>query len=310
LEAGDQKLFGRFSLRGDFMELVLPAKPPFSYLAVAQSHGWAQLEPFIWAPETHRLAYFLRLCNGHVVRLDFGPTEGGLLVRFNQDLDEEEMRQVAGTAEWMFGLGLDLSPFYEHARREPKLAHVIPEARGRVLRSPTVFEDVIKTILTTNVQWGGTIRMVRELVQAYGEPWPADEAWHAFPTPQRLAQESLEDFTARVRLGYRAPYILELARKVASGELDLESLKSSDLPTSELRKELLAIKGVGGYAAANLLMILGRFDAIPIDSWAHKMVSNEFYHGEPVTPAQIEEVFAPWGEYKGLAYWFWDWSEI
>jgi 3-methyladenine DNA glycosylase/8-oxoguanine DNA glycosylase len=111
-----------------------------------------------------------------------------------------------------------------------------------------------------------------------------------------------------VRVGYRAPSIHELAVRVASGELDIESFKTSTLPTLELRKELLKIKGVGPYAAANLLMILGRSDFIPIDSWALKMVSQEWYDGEPVTPAQVEEHFEKWGEFKGLAYWFWDWK--
>ena len=95
---------------------------------------------------------------------------------------------------------------------------------------------------------------------------------------------------------------------MASGELDLESLKTSDLPTLELRKELLKIKGIGPYAAANLLMILGRGDFIPVDSWAMKLVSYEWHEGEPVTPRQVEEHFEGWGEFKGLAYWFWDWK--
>ena len=80
------------------------------------------------------------------------------------------------------------------------------------------------------------------------------------------------------------------------------------MPTLELRKELLKIKGVGPYAAANLLMLLGRSDFIPIDSWALKIVSHEWYDGEPVTPAQVEEHFEKWAEFKGLAYWFWDWK--
>jgi hypothetical protein len=107
-------------------------------------------------------------------------------------------------------------------------------------------------------------------------------------------------------VGYRAPAIHELAVRVASGELDLESLKTSDLPTLELRKELLKIKGVGPYAAANLLLILGRGDFIPIDSWALKLVSHEWFDGGPVTPKQVEEAFEHWGEFKGLAFWFWD----
>ena len=110
------------------------------------------------------------------------------------------------------------------------------------------------------------------------------------------------------RLGYRSPYVLKLARSVASGVLALESLKTADIPTTQLRQRLLAIKGVGDYAAANLLMLLGRYDFVPVDSWAVKMVSHEWYGGEPVGRAEVEAAFERWGEWKGLAYWFWDWS--
>jgi 3-methyladenine DNA glycosylase/8-oxoguanine DNA glycosylase len=111
-----------------------------------------------------------------------------------------------------------------------------------------------------------------------------------------------------VRVGYRAKALHQLAVQVASKQLDIESFKTSSLPTLELRKELMKINGVGPYAAANLLMILGRHDFIPIDSWALKVVSNEWYRGKPVTPKQVEKRFERWGEYKGLAYWFWDWD--
>ena len=109
-------------------------------------------------------------------------------------------------------------------------------------------------------------------------------------------------------LGYRAPAIHDLAVRVASGKYDLESLKHSSLPTLELRKELMTINGVGPYAAANLLLILGRSDFIPIDSWALKLVSHEWYKGKPITAKEVEKRFEKWGEFKGLAFWFWDWK--
>jgi 3-methyladenine DNA glycosylase/8-oxoguanine DNA glycosylase len=95
---------------------------------------------------------------------------------------------------------------------------------------------------------------------------------------------------------------------VASGTLDLEVLRIADLPTAELRERLLAIKGVGEYAAANLLMLLGRYDFVPVDSWALKLVSHEWYGGESVGRGEVEGAFERWGEWQGLAYWFWDWS--
>jgi 3-methyladenine DNA glycosylase/8-oxoguanine DNA glycosylase len=96
-----------------------------------------------------------------------------------------------------------------------------------------------------------------------------------------------------------------LAIGVAQGDLDLEGLRAADLPTDELRRRFLALKGVGPYAAANLLMLLGRYDFIPIDSIALKMVSKEWHDGQPVGPREVEAAFARWGAWRGLAYWFW-----
>ena len=130
----------------------------------------------------------------------------------------------------------------------------------------------------------------------------------AFPTPESIAASNPEYIKEKIRVGYRAPAIHQLAVRVASGQLDLESLKTSRLPTLELRRELMRINGVGPYAAANLLMILGRHDFIPIDSSALAAVSHEWYKGAPVTAKDVEKHFEKWGEFKGLAFWFWDWK--
>ncbi|MGE5248833.1 MAG: DNA-3-methyladenine glycosylase family protein, partial [Bacteroidota bacterium] len=178
---------------------------------------------------------------------------------------------------------------------------------GRVLRSPTLFEDVIKTILTTNTLWSATKRMNLNLIQHYGAPLGATGN-RSFPDPASVAASTPEILREAVRVGHRAPAIHDLAARIASGELDLEALKKSRLRTLELRQELLKIRGVGPYAAANLLLILGRSDFIPVDTWALKLVSHEWYEGKPVTPGQVEQAFEKWGEYKGLAFWFWDWK--
>jgi len=193
------------------------------------------------------------------------------------------------------------------ARTEPKLAQVEKRAQGRILRCPTLFEDLIKTILTTNTTWTGTIRMVAGLVDQFGDPLPAEPHRRAFPTPEQLGATDEATLRSETRLGYRAPYVLEIARAVAGGSLDLEAFKSKEFPTGQLHKQLLAIKGVGRYAAANLLMILGRYDHLPVDSWAFKMISQEWYGGAAIGEAEIQAVFQGWGEWKGLAYWFWDW---
>ena len=288
------------------MDLHLTARPPFSFSAVADSHGWRQLAPF--RGEKDALSYVIRLGSGRVTELGLAGAGDGAHVSAEGDFNPAEQAEIAATVTWMLGLEQDLSPFYAAARHEPKLASAATGAKGRILRSPTLFEDVVKTILTTNTTWGSTKRMVASVVDLFGDPLPADPARHAFPTPAQLAASDVETLRDMAKLGYRAPYVLDLARDVAAG-LELEALRTADLPTLELRKRLLALKGVGPYAAANLLMLLGRYDAIPIDSWALTVVSKEWHGGAPIGPAEVEAAFARWGPWRGLAYWFWQYAE-
>ena len=290
------------------MKLILPARQPFNFHNTVRSHGWYQMAPFNYDEETGILHYVIRLGTSTVLEMHICEAPGGVSVETSEKLTKAETAELTEAVNWMLGLDMDFSAFYAAARKEPKLAHAEKMGRGRVLRSPTLFEDVIKTILTTNTLWAATKRMNLKLIEQFGPSLDGDAEKRAFPNPAEIAASSPEVLREAVRVGYRAPSIHELAVRVASGELDLESLKTSDLPTLELRKELLKIKGIGPYAAANLLMILGRGDFIPVDSWAMKLVSHEWHDGEPVTPKQVEEHFEAWGEFKGLAYWFWDWK--
>ncbi|MBN1147116.1 MAG: DNA-3-methyladenine glycosylase 2 family protein [Anaerolineales bacterium] len=292
------------------MLLTLNAQFPFSLSAVIRSHGWVQLAPFIRAEGDDSFAYIARLASGKVIEMHVQPAPNGASVETGNTLELAEQDEVEAIITWMLNLERDFSDFYTLASQEPKLAHIVEQAQGRILRSPSLFEDTVKTILTTNTAWGGTIRMVQALVSGFGSPLDSGSERRAFPTPEQIAASDEPTLRTISRLGYRAPYVLGLARALAEGQLDLEAFKTSALPTLELRKRLLAVKGVGGYAAANLLMILGRYDYLPIDSWALKVVSHEWYNGETIGPAEVEAAFERWGEWKGLAYWFWDWSYL
>ena len=290
------------------MRFELPAQPPFSLSAVIHSHGWARLTPFNLDSEDDQLSYTYQLKDKRVVNLSFEEISTGVAVKLHESLNKDEKHEISEVVTWMLELDQDFSEFYDLAQDEPKLQQVEEKAQGRLLRSPTLFEDTIKTILTTPTAWRGTIRMTEALVNHFGEPLPGDSNQHAFPIPEKIAASDEDTLRGTTRLGYRSPYILNLAQEIQSGKLDLESLKTSSVPTDQLRKELLSIKGVGNYAAANLLMLLGRYSYLTIDSWALKMVSHEWYDDQTIGPSEVENAFEKWGKWKGLAYWLWDWS--
>jgi 3-methyladenine DNA glycosylase/8-oxoguanine DNA glycosylase len=265
------------------------------------------MPPFAEIPDGG-LSYIIRLSSGKVVQFEVHPSSEGLRVDVTETLTREEQAELQRSITWMLGMDQDFDEFYSLARTEPKLARMVDRKAGRVLRSPTLFEDVVRTLLTTNTLWKHTLRMCRELTTRYGDQLPGQPDMHAFPTPERLARVDEPTLREQCRMGYRAPYVNELALRVSHGDLDLEAYKLSTLPSAELRKELMGIKGVGGYAAANLLMLLGRYDYVPVDTWALKVVSNEFFAGEKVTPNQVLTTFERWGKWQGLVYWFWEWS--
>src|SRR5512139_403956 len=160
------------------MKFTLPARKPFNFHSVVQSHGWYQLVPFELHEESDTICYVLQLASGRVIELKMRDAVDGVAVE-TEKLGKPERKEVEDRVRWMFDLDSDFSHFYEAAAHEPKLAQAEALARGRVLRSPTVFEDVIKTILTTNTLWGATINMTRKLVNEFFEPLAGQVEKHA-----------------------------------------------------------------------------------------------------------------------------------
>lgn len=99
-------------------------------------------------------------------------------------------------------------------------------------------------------------------------------------------------------------YLLALSRSVAGGDLDLESFDADpeELPDDELERRLLALPGVGPYAAAHVMMMLGRYSRLILDSWTRPTYAR-LVGRDSVADKEIEARFSPYGPYKGLAFW-------
>ena len=183
----------------------------------------------------------------------------------------------------------------------PDLRWALSRGAGRLLRSPTVFEDAVKTLCTTNCSWSLTRAMVGRLCETLGEPGPGGE--QAFPTPAALAARPESFFRDTIRAGYRAPFLRTLGREVASGRLDLEPLRDAPVPSLELRRRLQALDGFGPYAAEHLARLLGRHDFLALYSWTRERLRVLRGRRRPPGDALLRRWFAPYGAYAGLAMW-------
>ncbi len=228
----------------------------------------------------------------------------------------QEKQKLSARLRYVLRLDEDLSGFYTLAAEDPDLSWVTNGA-GRMVRSSNVFEEVVKTICTTNCAWSATERMVGALVEHLGKRAPDAPATgpegRAFPTPQAMAGAGEDFYRDVVRAGYRGRYLEAISCSVTDGSLDLEALgqvSPEELPDEELEKRLLELPGVGPYAAAHVMMMLGRYSRLILDSWTRPKYAR-LAGEESVTDAEIKRRFSRYGEYTGLAFWLYitrDWA--
>jgi 3-methyladenine DNA glycosylase/8-oxoguanine DNA glycosylase len=201
----------------------------------------------------------------------------------------------------MFRLDDDLSPFYARIAEDEPLAWAAHGA-GRMLASPSVFEDVIKTICTTNCAWSATIRMTQAL---------SDLGGGAFPESEVLAGAPDAWYRDAARMGYRGAYVKAIARDVARRTLDLEALRDREILDADVERRLLDLPGIGPYGAAHVLQLLGRHRRLVLDSWTRPKYLR-LTGKKRAADSTIRRAFARYGEYAGLAFWLYltrDWIE-
>ena len=303
------------SSRWNFEALAGPGGEKIDLWRTFRSHGIASLPPMSFDEKSQTFGITLPV-DGSIPRTIHINSGDGIAVVAGPPPERYENAYLRAAVRYVLRLDEDLSGFYALAAEDPELSWATGGA-GRMVRSPTVFEEVVKTICTTNCAWSATERMVGALVEHLGEPAPDAPAsgpeGRAFPTPRAMAEAGEDFYRAVVRAGYRRRYLQTLSRSVVDGSLDLEALGEAspeELPDEELEKRLLELPGVGPYAAAHVMMMLGRYSRLILDSWTRPRYAR-LAGEESVTDAEIKRRFSRYGEYAGLAFWLYitrDWT--
>ena len=285
----------------DRFQFAVP--PDFNFWRTVYSHGWCALPPFSIQKESRTFSRILSLENETLVECimrDAGDRIA-VLVRGESQLTGDQKVRIKHQLKVCLRLDEEMSEFYAEARRSPRFRWIPKAGAGRMLRSPTVFEDVVKMICTTNCSWSLTEAMVLNLTVQLGKSF--EEGKYSFPTPEAIAEKSDAFLRKHIRSGYRSPYLLELAENVASGRFNLEAWRSSPAPTEELFKTVRSVKGMGDYAAGNILKLLGRYDYLGLDSWVRSRFYELHTKGRKVKDSTIEKHYAPFGKFRGLFFW-------
>jgi 3-methyladenine DNA glycosylase/8-oxoguanine DNA glycosylase len=287
-----------------------PKGEPVNLVRTIMSHGVADLPPGRVDEERGAYATTLVLPSAQPrsIRIVDGRPGFARVDVEGRKLGARAARDLTAAVRQILNLDEDLSEFYALVRNDGDLSWASRGA-GRMLRTPTVFEAVIKTVCTTNCAWSATVRMVTALVEYLGEPAATGSA-RAFPTPDAMAAAGESFYRDVVRAGYRSAYLRSLAAGVAEGVIELEELgdPSNEIADDEVAVRLLALPGFGPYATAHMMMLLGRHSRLILDSWTRPKYAQ--VKGRNATDAQIERRFRRYGRYAGLAFWLYltrDW---
>lgn len=281
-----------------------PSGEPVDLWRTIVSHGVASLPPAQVDEDARVMTVTVPLPRGRprTIRLRESRSGAARVEALGPKPSPSAQEAIQAVLRRMLNLEENLAPLYAVAAEDPDLAWITAGA-GRMFRSPTVFEDVVKTICTTNCTWSATVRMVTALVERLGEE-SAGGFGRAFPTPAEMASARPTFYRDVVRAGYRGAYLRTLAREVVKGSIDLEELRDAspeELPDDEVAARLLALPGVGPYAAAHVMMLLGRHSRLILDSWTRPTYAA--LNGRKAVDRQIERRFKRYGPYAGLAFW-------
>ena len=216
----------------------------------------------------------------------------GKYVNISLDGTDMIIKNAAPEDEKIWREYFDLELDYGKIRGDISKLHPVLEDAARyapgirILRQEP-YEALCTFIISQNNNIKRIKGIVARLCESFGDE--IDEGVYTFPTAERLAELTPDDL-ASLRAGFRNRYIIDSAKKVASGEVDLELCKTADYEAA--RAELMKITGVGVKVAdCTLLFGMHRVEAFPVDVWMKRAMEKLF-------PGMSANDF---GEYAGIA---------
>lgn len=231
--------------------------------------------------------------------------EGDTIVVRGDGLADCELAAIAWKSAQALGLDNDLSAFYAHAAGDERLWQTIEPLLGLPLFcAESVFEALVTLVIEQHISWKSALRAQRALMRQFssGELVADDRTIYDFPSPAQLAAAKPSQLKSLKITDRRCALIIELARQVDAGALDLESIAALD--DSAACASLMQIKGVGAWTAGNCMgRAFGRYPMLAENDVAlQAAVRAYFYAGEGEKSADmVKQALGSHGQYAGLA---------
>ena len=234
-----------------------------------------------------------------------GERESRLIVR-THPARPKNFSSLRERVRWQFHLDAPLQGFYNRARKHPVFRHLLKNLSGvKPLRPSTLFEMAVIAISEQQLSYLVAVKMRSRLVDDLGKKMAFEgKEYRAFPTPQTLAECTVNDLRALSFSTRKAEYIIELSQKVAAGDFDIEALQ--DRPNEEIMDALISLRGFGRWSAEYFLARgLGRSEVVAGDDLGvQTLVGKYLGPGHRVTEKECRKIMKEWGPYKRWAVFY------
>lgn len=289
----------------------------FSLEKAVCNHGFFMMAPNRWDPSTKSLSRPLRLADSitsamtfisqplgedHLVIKVYGASF--LLLKDEQAIQVNRMLRLSDKDEQDVGCFHKLYPDAE------------AKGFGRLFRSPTLFEDVAKSLLLRFCPWKTSLDLAKALCDLQLEKVKSKRKRPNigdFPSPEELASFREEELKGKGKFGYRAADLITLAKQVIDGIIKLSMFEKDDTVDEPSTRFNLKINGVGPFTTNTIMMCIGYYDSIPIDSETLRHMKQ--FHGLILrrrkkrlitlqTKDKIQQFYKSYHPFQSLAYWF------
>lgn len=232
--------------------------------------------------------------------------EPELSVTLNSDkkITDADIEIAKGIIISIFNLNFDLQDFYQFMKTDPVMSKLTEKLKGLNSRTTTtVFEALASSIIEQQISLRASQSIERQMIRDYGDELHLDDqVYYAFPTPKTLStltREKLRESGLSLR---KAEYIIDIAKLIVAGKLDLENCKKYD-DVNKISEELSKLRGVGEWTAhLTALRSMHRHRAFPADDIGLRRSISHFYcNDERISADDARKIAGKWGKWRGLA---------
>jgi len=204
-------------------------------------------------------------------------------------------RDISDKILYQFWADYDVLDFYSKFKKDKYLSKAIQVLQGlRVMRNLDLNWGIFEAILTQNSSIKRIRKMERNLRKFYGNG--------STIAVQKLVSAKESEVEKKCKVGYRARYLINVAKLLNNKKLNLENL--ARMSTEEARKALLKIKGIGPKVADIILLYtLGKPDTFPMDVWLKRALIREYFGEKKIGNQKLRDFALNYfGKHAGIAH--------